>query len=75
MALVRAGITGVASVIDGDTIEIHGQRIRLHGIAPESCSLMSAVKLFGQRNGFPAGAEVGWRMAKQLAGGGLRDGG
>lgn len=30
-------IVGIASVIDGDTIEIHGKRIRLHGIdAPES---------------------------------------
>ena len=33
-------LTGTASVIDGDTIEIHGKRIRLHGIdAPESSQL------------------------------------
>ena len=32
-----ADITGTASIIDGDTIDLHGERIRLHGIdAPES---------------------------------------
>jgi endonuclease YncB( thermonuclease family) len=33
----QSPVVGVASVIDGDTLEIHGKRIRLHGIdAPES---------------------------------------
>ncbi len=31
-AALAGKITGNASVIDGDTLEIHGQRIRSHGI-------------------------------------------
>jgi endonuclease YncB( thermonuclease family) len=38
--MAAAPILGVASVIDGDTIEIHGERIRLDAIdAPESRQL------------------------------------
>ncbi|SFK64415.1 thermonuclease family protein [Shimia haliotis] len=36
-AAERAPLTGTASVIDADTLEIRGERLRLHGIdAPES---------------------------------------
>jgi endonuclease YncB( thermonuclease family) len=47
-AVAQERITGVASVIDGDTIEIHGQRIRLFGIdaqkaASFACAPMASV--------------------------------
>jgi endonuclease YncB( thermonuclease family) len=45
-------IAGVASVIDGDTIEVHGQRIRFNGIdAPESRLYCSDSKGFEYRCG------------------------
>lgn len=38
--IAAALIAGIASVIDGDTLDIHGKRIRLHGIdAPESAQI------------------------------------
>ena len=48
VAVAQDRIVGVVSVIDGDTIEIHGQRIRLFGIdAPESSQL--CVRQTGER--------------------------
>ena len=37
-----ADVTGIATVIDGDTLETHGQRIRLHGIDASETGLLLA---------------------------------
>jgi endonuclease YncB( thermonuclease family) len=51
-AVAQDRIIGVASVIDGDSIEIHGQRIRLFGIelpAPRRGPLCSCGRRLLQR--------------------------
>jgi endonuclease YncB( thermonuclease family) len=63
LAQVPASVSGVASVVDGDTIEIHGVRIRLHGVdTPESSQLCLDAK--GQR--FRCGALVANKLAAWL---------
>lgn len=65
---VSAGdtVTGTASVIDGDTIEIHGRRIRLWGIdAPEStqtCKIARKPWRCGQRAALALWDQIKYRV-------------
>src|SRR5271166_578426 len=64
-AVAQDRIIGVTSVVDGDTIEIHGQRIRLFGIdAPESSQL--CVRPTGER--WRCGQEASFALADRIGG-------
>src|SRR3981081_277464 len=67
-------LTGQASIIDGDTLEIHGTRIRLWGIdAPETAQLCRGEDSLPYRCGAKAANELdafiarraGWLLAGQ----------
>jgi len=61
-------LTGVASVVDGDTVKIHGERVRLHGIdAPESaqqCRQKGRHWPCGRRAAFALADRIGRRPVR-----------
>jgi endonuclease YncB( thermonuclease family) len=58
-----ADLMGQATVIDGDTIEIHGKHIRLFGIdapeAPQTCTASGKSYLCGQQAAFALADHIG----------------
>jgi endonuclease YncB( thermonuclease family) len=62
---IAADLVGLASITDGDTVEIHGRRVRLFGIdAPESRQLCEAAGQqyrCGQQAALALADEIGQR--------------
>lgn len=56
-------VTGVATVIDADTIEIHGQRIRLNGID----AVESGQQCYREATPWPCGREAALALSDLIA--------